>query len=78
MENKEYNFNLALAGHSHNGQINIPYVKKFWMPPGARKYYEPYYKINNTDFYISSGIGSSTLEIRLFEHPSFNFYRLTN
>lgn len=75
---KNHNFDIALAGHSHNGQLNIPYFKKFWMPKGARTYYNPYYKVNNTDFYISSGLGSSMLEIRLFEHPSFNFYRLTN
>lgn len=26
----KYKVNLVLAGHSHNGQINIPYVKNYF------------------------------------------------
>lgn len=68
--------NLALSGHSHNGQLNIPYLKKFFVPVGAKKYYNEYYKINNTEFYISSGIGVSRYNFRLFNTPSINFYRI--
>lgn len=73
-----YNYNLVLAGHSHNGQINIPFYGAIYIPNGAKKYYEPYYKLNNTDMYISSGIGTSKYNYRLFNRPSFNLYRLTN
>ncbi|HOZ53790.1 MAG TPA: metallophosphoesterase [Bacilli bacterium] len=75
---KDYNFELALAGHSHNGQINIPYIKELYMPKGSKTYNKPYYKVNNTDLYISSGLGTSLLNLRLFSHPSFNLYRITN
>lgn len=71
-----YNVNLVLAGHSHNGQINIPYIKNFFLPYGSRKYYENYYKVNDTDLYISSGIGESSVNFRLFNKPSINFYRI--
>lgn len=71
-----YNVNLVLAGHSHNGQINIPYIKNFFLPYGSRKYYENYYKVDNTDLYISSGIGESSVNFRLFNKPSINFYRI--
>ena len=70
------NTNLALAGHSHNGQINIPYIKKLFLPVNAKKYYDEYYKVNNTDLYISSGIGVSRYNFRLFNRPSINFFRL--
>ena len=70
------NPNLALAGHSHNGQLNIPYIKKLFLPKNAEKYYDEYYKINNTEFYISSGIGVSRYNFRLFNTPSINFYRI--
>lgn len=70
------NANLALSGHSHNGQINIPYIKKLFLPTGAKKYYEKYYKVNNTDLYISNGIGVSRVNFRLFNTPSINFYRI--
>lgn len=70
------NVDLALAGHSHNGQINIPYLKKLFVPINAKKYYDEYYKVNNTEFYISNGLGVSRYNFRLFNTPSINFYRI--
>lgn len=67
---------LILAGHSHNGQIRIPFIGPIYTPPYSRKYYDEYYQINNTDLYISSGIGVSTVNYRLWNHPSINFYRI--
>jgi predicted MPP superfamily phosphohydrolase len=72
------NFNLILAGHSHNGQVRLPFIGGIILPNGAKKYYKEHYKINNTDLYISSGIGTSGISFRLFNKPSINFYRLTN
>lgn len=72
----KYNVDLILSGHSHNGQINIPYIKNIFLPYGSKKYYENYYKVNNTDLYISSGIGESRINLRLFNRPSINFYRI--
>lgn len=71
-----YNIDLILSGHSHNGQINIPFIKKLFLPYGSKKYYENHYNINNTNLYISSGIGESRINIRLFNKPSINFYRI--
>ncbi|MBE6160116.1 MAG: metallophosphoesterase [Lactobacillales bacterium] len=73
-------YNLVLSGHSHNGQIRIPFIGalKSTLPKGSRKYYDTYYKVKNTDLYISNGIGTSTINFRLFNRPSFNLYRLTN
>lgn len=67
---------LILAGHSINGSVNIPGIKNLLLPEGANEYYEPYYKINNTDIYISNGIGVNNINFRLFNTPSFNLYRL--
>lgn len=72
------NFNLILSGHSHNGQVRLPFIGGIILPNGAKKYYKEYYKLNNTDLYISSGIGTSQISFRLFNRPSINFYRLTN
>lgn len=71
-------FDLVLAGHSHNGQVKIPFIKPLILPEGCKKYYDEYYKVNNTDLYVSSGIGTSNLNFRLFNKPSVNLYRLTN
>ncbi len=72
------NYDLILAGHSHAGQVRLPFIGKLYTPFGSEKYYDEYYKINNTDLYISSGLGTSKVKFRLFNKPSFNFYRITN
>ncbi len=72
----KYDVDLILAGHSHNGQINIPFAKELFLPYGARKYYDNLYEIGNTKLYVSSGLGVSRLNFRLFDNPSINFYRI--
>lgn len=72
------NFNLVLAGHSHNGQVRLPFIGATILPPKAKKYYKEHYTINNTDLYISSGIGTSTINFRFLNRPSINLYRLVN
>ena len=69
-------FNIVLAGHSHAGQVRLPFIGVLYTPKYARKYYEPYYKLDNTELYISNGLGTSEIPIRLFNRPSYNFYRL--
>lgn len=73
---KDYQVNLILAGHSHNGQIRLPIVGALYTPPYAKTYYDNYYNIDGTNLYISSGIGVSSINYRLFNHPSINFYRI--
>lgn len=75
-DNSFYNFDLILGGHSHNMQVNIPFVKSFFLPDGCQNYYGSYYKVNNSDTYISNGIGTSTLKLRFLNPPSINFYRI--
>ena len=72
----DYNVSLVLAGHSHGKQVNIPLLSRLFLPKGSRKYYESYYEINNTPFYISNGVGNSVINYRLFTPPSINIYRL--
>lgn len=76
--NNYNDISLILGGHSHGGQITIPYLTKYYNPKLARKYNRDYYKLNNTDFYISSGIGNTKINLRLFNPPEINLYRVTN
>lgn len=71
-------FNLILAGHSHNGQIVIPFIGGIIKDKYAKKYYKDYYELNNTKLYISSGIGTSKYKFRFLNKPSINLYRLRN
>lgn len=79
IEKIDYNkFDMVLSGHSHNGQVRVPFIGALYTPVGSKKYYDEYYRVDNTDLYISSGIGTTYLNVRLFNKPSFNFYRLTS
>ncbi len=71
-------FQLILAGHSHNGQVRFPIVGAIILPPHAKKYYDNYYDLGDTDLYISSGVGTSNVKFRFFNRPSFNLYRIVN
>ena len=73
---EKYKVDLALSGHSHNGQVRLPFAPALVKVIGAKKYYEAEYKINNTKLFISEGIGTSIYPFRLFNHPSINFIRL--
>lgn len=75
-----YQTDLALAGHSHNGNIRIPIANiPLERKEGAKKYNQDYYQIGSTDLYVSSGLGTNNKTgIRFFCRPSINFYRLSN
>ena len=68
--------NLILSGNSLGGLINIPFYGPLILPNGSKKYNESYYKINNTEIFISNGIGTDDKPYRFLNKPSFNLYRL--
>jgi len=76
IDNLSERFDLILAGHSHNGQVRLPLIGATILPDGAKRYYEEHYTINNTELFISSGLGTSSLPLRFMNHPSINFYRI--
>lgn len=69
-------FDLILAGHSHAGQVKLPFIGAVILPEGAQKYYDSHYKIKNADLYVSNGLGVSNYNFRLFNTPSYSVYRL--
>lgn len=73
-----YYSDLFLAGHSHNGTINLPLIGPLYKEKGAKKYNKPFYQIEESNLYISSGIGTNGPGFRLFCRPSFNFFRISN
>lgn len=70
------NINLILAGHSHGGQIRLPIIGPLYTPKNGHKYVKGYYDLNGSSLYVTSGIGVSRYNFRLFNKPEINFYRL--
>ena len=71
-----YNPDLVLAGDTLGGLVNIPFLKPLFINANSNKYYKNYYRINNTDLYISNGLGTSTIHSRFNNYPSISLYRL--
>lgn len=70
---KEHNFDMALAGHTHNGQINVPKIKNLFIKGNYAKNYQ---MVNKTKLFINPGIGTSKVNIRMFNHPTIYLFRL--
>ena len=73
---KNYNPNLIIAGNYLGGIINFPFYGALFPTKDAKIYHEDYYKFNDTEIYISNGIGNEKINFRLFNKPSINLYRL--
>jgi len=71
----DYTFNIALAGHSHLGQVRFPFIGAIYTPYGARKYTDEHYIINGNDLYVTGGLGTSTLKLRFLNKPSITLFR---
>ena len=56
---------LSFAGHSHGGQIRIPLVGSLWLPNGTGKYDQGWFEKGTSKMYVSRGIGTSILPIRV-------------
>lgn len=67
---------LILAGHSHNGQVRLPFIGGLIKKNGSKKYINSKYEISNTQLFVSGGLGTSKNDYRLFNRPSINLYRL--
>lgn len=67
---KEKDIALVLAGHTHGGQIDIPFLVNLILPlKHDKKYKEGLFKENNTYLYVNRGIGTTVLPIRFNAIP---------
>ncbi|MDD5865392.1 MAG: metallophosphoesterase [bacterium] len=73
---KNYNIDVIFAGHSLGGQIRIPFWGAIIKKDGAKIYIDNYYNDNNSQMYVSYGIGTEKTNLRFLNKPSFNLYRL--
>lgn len=67
---------LMFAGHSHSSQIYIPLLGSISSDEGAKHYNHGKHTIDNVLLHISNGLGTSTMDMRLFSPPQMLVYRL--
>lgn len=78
-EAADKNIDLVLAGHTHGGQVYIPFLTKYIVPtkrPAGEGFIKGLYMIGNTQMYINRGIGMSVLPVRFFVPPEVTVIKL--
>jgi uncharacterized protein len=68
-------FDLQLSGHSHGGQIHLPFIKRV-LPPLAYKYPLGQYQVGSMIQYTNRGLGSSGIPIRFNCRPEITIFTL--
>ena len=68
--------NLVLAGHTHGGQVRIPFVYPFWLPKGSGRFLEGWYQDGATKMYVNRGLGMSILPVRFLCPPEVAIIRV--
>ncbi|UKO96610.1 metallophosphoesterase [Nostoc sp. UHCC 0870] len=71
-------FDLQLSGHSHGGQIRLPFVKPLILPPWGEKYYSGEYEVGKMLLYTNRGVGMTGLHLRLFARPEITIFTLSS
>jgi len=71
-------FDLQVSGHSHGGQIVLPFYGPPRLPDSGRKYHTGLYKVGNMFQYTNRGIGTDRFAIRINCPPEITVFVLGN
>jgi len=67
--------NFIVSGHTHGGQVSVPYFTKKLLPNGSAQFIKGFYDMQDIDtdtsvqMYVSSGIGLTKYPFRFFNIP---------
>ena len=64
-----YGADLMLSGHTHGGQVRLPFLPPYFLPPLGHRYVAGHFQRGRTQLYVNRGIGAVGLPFR-FNCPS--------
>lgn len=67
---------LQLSGHSHGGQVRLPFIGHIYTPIYAEKYVAGKYTLNHLTLFVNKGIGTTRLPFRFFCKPEIHEFTL--
>lgn len=67
---------LMLSGHTHGGQVRIPFVGALQLPPGGRKYVQGLFRLGSMQLYVNRGIGTVGVPFRFQCPPEISAFTL--
>ncbi|ETT82567.1 metallophosphoesterase [Viridibacillus sp. FSL R5-0477] len=72
------NIDVALAGHSHGGQVDVPLIGPIYTPPLAEKYTKGLYELGIHKYlYVNSGIGTTRIPVRFWNPAEISVFNIT-
>lgn len=80
-EMTDYDIDLMISGHTHGGQIHVPFLSDAYLPPYGQIYRHGEYHFENnrkTTLYVNSGLGTTFLPLRFMAPPELTKITLTN
>ncbi|MBL1209558.1 metallophosphoesterase [Geminocystis sp. GBBB08] len=69
-------FEVQLSGHSHGGQVSIPFLGTPFLPPYGEIYVDGLYKVKNMIQYTNRGVGMAYPYIRFNCRPEITIFTL--
>ncbi|WP_102262024.1 metallophosphoesterase [Mesobacillus jeotgali] len=78
-EAAQHPIQMQMSGHSHGGQIQIPFYGPLVTPPFAEKYVEGFYTVGPNDgltLYVNRGLGTTRLPFRFLSQPELAIFTL--
>ncbi len=57
-------FDLMLSGHTHGGQVRLPFLPPLLLPPLGERFVEGHFRMGRTQLYVNRGIGAVGLPFR--------------
>ena len=57
-------FDLMLSGHTHGGQVRLPFLPPLFLPPLGKRYVEGHFRMGRTQLYVNRGIGAVGVPFR--------------
>ncbi|WHY90963.1 metallophosphoesterase [Neobacillus cucumis] len=78
-ESINYPISAQFSGHSHGGQIRLPFYGPIIKQVLAHKYSDGLYMVgeNKMPLYVNRGIGTTKLAVRFFCRPEITVFHLT-
>ncbi len=75
---KDSSVHVQLSGHSHGGQIRLPFIGHLYTPIYAKKYIHGTYHFPNDHFslYVNKGVGTTRMPFRFFCRPEIHVFTL--
>ena len=76
-----YKPDLILTGHTHGGQVRLPFIEYLWTPlplNSPRKYSRGLFEVNKTKMYVNQGIGTNLFPMRFLCPPEISIIKLSS